>query len=1444
VTVDADGAVPVGVLARDLARRNGLAENTPLFRGGRPLAPRTPLGDAGLHDGTAVGLGVPTQDDHVPYGAVELRIVGGEDAGVVIVLPPGEYEMGSDPRCRVVLPASVPSRAALLTVTERGAVRIRPYTSLRLADRELGASNETTPWAEGEQLATGRSLLEIATTMRSRRELVSRDDDGALRFNRPPRLVPARPALRFRLPQPPGQPPRQTVPLVAVLLVPVVGAIIMVLITGNWRLIFLGLLSPVAALFLRNSGRKRQLAEHAEKVKEYTERTERLDQDIAEALLTEQRFLRLAHPDPATLLSAALGPTGRLWERRFRDPDFLELRVGTGSIRSSVQVEDPTQDEHRRTENRLVTAVPAAVPLREVGVVGVPDAQLARLMVAEAALLHSPEDLSIVVLTGLRDGSGERLWGWTRWLPHLQGRGTRFTTSTGTSAETIAARVAELSAELATRSSLRSGAERGGAVGLPDILLVLDGARALRALPGVVALLREGPAVGIHVLCLDEDERLLPEECRAVVTVDRAGLRLQVEGRPDAVALDPDRPLPNWYETVARGIAALRPVGAAEESTIPKSVRLLDVLGLEPPTADAVAARWIITPRSTRANLGIGVDGEFGIDLVQDGPHALVAGTTGAGKSELLQTLVASFAVANRPDEMTFVLVDYKGGSAFAECAELPHTVGLVTDLDTHLVERALVSLGAELRRRERVLAEAGAKDIVDYLDKRGRAPRLGPLPRLMLVVDEFASMIRELPDFVSGLVNIAQRGRSLGIHLVLATQRPSGSVTPDIRANTNLRIALRTTDGNESRDIIDAPDAGDLSPATPGRAFARLSASALLPFQAGRIGGRRPSSSAGPADALPPVRLEELTWTELSEPVRVTRAGSAGQAVEAVTDLAVLARAVAEAAATSGIARQPSPWLPPLPDTVTLESLTQPDRPASDVPMAPVAWGLIDLPEEQARRALVVDLDATGHLHIAGAARSGRSQALRTLCAALADAHSVADLHLYGIDCGNGALLALGELPHCGAVVDHRSPERLGRLLDRLTAMVGQRQEQLGQHGVADLSELRGVMPPDQRPPHVVVVLDRLEVFDRDYAYHDNGSFLDKFQALLRDGGSVGVHLVLTGDRVLGSSRYAGTTEDKLVMRLNDDSDYQMLGLRTRDVPEALPSGRALRPRDVTEVQIAVLDTGDAEPDLAGAAQARALASRGQRLAEREAHVAAERRPFQLLALPSRIGYAEAAAAASARSGPLWALAGVGGDALAPLGPDLAETPTFMVAGPPRSGRSTALLTIAVSLLERGTGVLVLAPRRSPLRELAGRPGVAGVLTDADVSIADFRDLLGKVIEPTGAVIVDDAELVLQTDVATDLALLARGAAGDGWALVTGGNAEALANAIGGWAAQARRNRVGLLINPQSMTDGEAIGAKLRRGLVGGPPHPGRAYLQLGDGVLRAIQIPHTTLE
>ncbi|MFF4653092.1 FtsK/SpoIIIE domain-containing protein [Streptomyces sp. NPDC001380] len=1448
VVVDTEPSARAGRLAAELARAVGSpgaggaeGPGPALYVGPRPVDPEATLQAAGVRDGMALGLGSPVPGVPEPEGRTEVRVVSGPGAGTVFRLLPGEYDIGSAAACRVRLPEGedVPPFAARVRVRLDGGADLLATGRASLDGRELeGAS----PWHEGSRLAVGDSLLELASAVSARAPLTPSPDGLGLEFNRPPRFLPQTGTPRFRLPTPPVKPDKRPVPLLPLLLLPAGSAAIAIFVTKNWAFVFLALLSPIAALVSQFGNRKQGMAKYLEKKAEYEETVARVGADVDAALREEQVNLRLSLPDPASLLLTAVQPSERLWERRWQDPDFLTVRVGTADLPSSLSVDDPTRDEHRRTTVPQLHQAPVALPLRKVGVAGVAGPGASRLagwMAAQAVSLHSPADLRLVVLAG---PDGEADWSWTRWLPHAQAQGEDAYALVGSTTDSLARRIGELGQLVASRLAAGPDLVRGGVHGYPDVLVVLEQARRARSLPGVIGLLRDGPSVGVHTVCIDREERLLPEECGAVVVTgpSPAGGSCQVRtgGGAPLEGVRTDAPESGWYEHLARALAPLRGVGDGDEGALPGSVRLLDLLGVEPPTPEAVAGGWALGGRSTRAVLGSGYDGEFAVDLVRDGPHALVAGTTGSGKSELLQTLVASLAVVNRPDEMTFVLVDYKGGSAFAECADLPHTVGLVTDLDTHLVERALVSLGAELRRRETLLAEAGAKDIEDYLDKRSRGgDALPPLPRLLLVVDEFASMVRELPDFVPGLVNIAQRGRSLGIHLVLATQRPGGAVTPDIRANTNLRIALRTTDTAESRDIIDAPDSGDISPATPGRAHARLGPSALLPFQAGRVGGRRPGGAPA-AGTEAPVRAEAVSWRDLGGPLPAgrSRGGPAGAPTEAVTDLAVLAAAVAEAARSAGVPPQPSPWLPPLPD---LLEWTAPPAPAPaevrGAALPAVAYGMVDLPAQQSRSPLLFDLDRAGHLHVVGSPRSGRSQTLRTLAAALAQAHGADDVHLYGIDCGNGALNALASLPHCGAVVDRNQVERLGRLLDRLNTELTSRQAALGTRGTADLAELRRAQAPGERLPHIVLMVDRFEVFEREFTSYDNGSFMERMVRLLRDGAGVGIHVVPAGDRVLGGSRFSGTTEDKVVLRLNDRQDYSSVGIPSRSAPADPAPGRGVRTQDLSEVQIAVLGS-----DLSGTAQAQALTELGARLAEREAGVPAERRALRLDVLPDRIAYDDAAALHT-QGGPMRPLVAVGGDTLSSLGPDLADVPTFVVAGPPRTGRSTALLTAARSLLAVGTGLVVLAPRRSPLRELEGRPGVAAVLTDPQVPVAEFREVLGNVPEANAVVVVDDAELFMGAEIDADLALLARGGAGNGWGVLAAGNAESLSLSLAGWMGQVKRNRTGMLLSPQGLGEGEVIGVRLTRGVVGQAPQPGRGLLHLGDGTLLSVQVPLT---
>ncbi|HEY2279625.1 MAG TPA: FtsK/SpoIIIE domain-containing protein, partial [Streptosporangiaceae bacterium] len=1030
----------------------------------------------------------------------------------------------------------------------------------------------------------------------------------------------------------------------------------------------------------------------------------------------------------------------------------------------------------------MIPEAPVTIGFPERGVLGVagpgdlPRAT-GRWLVAQAAALHSPNDLRICLLT---DSSGRDSWEWARWLPHGRPQAGQDTAMLiGNDAESVATRIAELVALIGAREQAVTAT--GGQPGRfrPDILVVFDGARKLRMLPGAVQVLTDGPRFGIYAICLDSDEQLLPAECQAVVVVGPDGTRVSQAGAESLPRIRLDTVHPAWCTRLARSLAPIRDVSDADDASIlPESSRLLDVLGLEPPGGLAIAGRWRRGGRSTFAVVGESYDGPFGVDLSKDGPHALIAGTTGSGKSELLQTIVASLAVANRPDEMTFVLVDYKGGSAFADCAALPHTVGMVTDLDPHQVTRALGSLSAELTRREHLLAAAGAKDIEAYQSLTDTAfrntVRARPLPRLVLVIDEFATLVRELPDFVTGLVNIAQRGRSLGLHLILATQRPSGAVSADIRANTNLRIALRVTDPAESADVIGTADAARITASAPGRAYVRLGHASIVPFQAARVGGRRldPNRAVTTRPWLAP-----LDWSGLGKP-GPARPGSAGRREAESTDLSVLVRAVADAAGQLRIPRQPSPWLAPLPERLLLDDL----RLADGERHAP--FGLIDLPAAQRQDPAVADLGTFTHLMAAGAPRSGRSQLLRTIAGSLALAHSAADVHLYGIDCGNGALLPLAELPHCGAVVTRTQTERAVRLLRRLDAELTRRQELLAASGFAGIGEQRLAAVPAARLPHVFVLLDRWEGFTASFGELEAGRYPEILTRLLSEGASAGMHLVMTGDRTLLVGRISALCEEKLVFKLAEREDYRLAGLNPRDLPADLAPGRAFRAGTGAEVQVALLS-----PDASGPGQAAAIGALAARCRARDAALpAASQRPFRVDVLPSRVSFADAWQLRPPAAGPLWGLVGVGGDTLTALGPDLAAgLPCFIAAGPAKSGRSTILLSMARSFLAVGTPVIVAAPRPSPLRALAGTPGVTAVFDRPELGAAELTEALDLFGRP-GVVLVDDAELLRDCGAAAEFSRLIAHGGDTGRALVLGGDAESIGVGFTGWQVEARR--------------------------------------------------------
>ncbi|MGW0824221.1 FtsK/SpoIIIE domain-containing protein [Streptomyces sp. NPDC002845] len=1520
VVLDADPESSMGDIAQELAQqvgqggaqviplgqqsvgggrgRGGGGGNSPLlYVDGYAVDPGATVANSPLREGAVVSLQDPAGClPGEPTGLVELRVVGGPAAGAVHRLGIGRYDIGSGPASYIRIDdPEVDARALTLSVATDGTCQVAVHgdkhrgkggvTGVTL-DGEAVEKPDGGEWPLGGQIAVGNSLLELVRYAPPNAALKWSEDGTGLDYNRPPRLRPPDRQTKFRLPSPPKDFEARPLPWLMALF-PLVGAVVAVAIFGRWYYLIMAVLSPIMLFGNYFMDKKHGRKSHAKQVKEYKETKARIEKDAQDALVAERVDRRNAIPDPATVLSLGTGPRTRLWERRRTDRDHLLLRVGTGELPSEVVLDDPERDEHRRQVTWKIKDAPVALSLRSLGVIGMAGPgdsarALGRWAVAQTAALHSPMDVQFYVLS---ENTAQESWDWVRWLPHARpGGGQDINVLIGTDAETVGARIGELTQILDARLKAAEQTRGRSSFSDPDIVVVWDGSRRLRSLPGVVRLLREGPDVSMYAVCLDAEERFLPGECQAFVVAepkaqeyDPAGpaqggggvpqpvagggfpsfqawhqtgqqtdrreaadelrLRVEEEGAERLRDIRPEFVSPAWCLRLARSLSPLRDIsGETEDSALPTSSRLLDVLQLEPPTSDALAARWRMGGQSTLAVIGESYDGPFGIDMRKDGPHGLIAGTTGAGKSELLQTIVASLAVANTPENMTFVLVDYKGGAAFKDCVHLPHTVGMVTDLDAHLVERALESLGAELHRREHILAAADAKDIEDYQDLVRRDPSHKPLPRLLIVIDEFASMVRDLPNFVTGLVNIAQRGRSLGIHLLLATQRPSGVVSPEIRANTNLRIALRVTDGGESSDVIDSPEAGQISKSTPGRAYVRLGHASLVPFQSGRVGGRRPGA-ADPRVLAPWVGA--LGWEDLGR-AALTKPKLEAREEEEITDLKVLVDAVREANTALGIPAQHSPWLPALTETLLLDEIPAPQPTATAAPGAlpPAPYGIEDLPSDQARRPVVVDFSTFGHLMIGGAPRSGRSQILRTIAGSLARTHSCADVHLYAIDCGNGALNALTRLPHCGAVVGRNQTERVVRLINRLKGELSRRQDQLADKGFADIGEQRAAVAEQERLPHIVVLLDRWEGWLPTLGEIDHGGLTDELTTIMREGASVGIHMVITGDRQLLVGRISSLTEDKYGLRLADRSDFSTLGIPSRKVPEEIPPGRGYKNEAGTETQFALL-----AEDATGQGQAAAIGAIGEAAAVRDAEVPRAKRPFRVDSLPSRVSFGDAweMRDAEASRSKLWGLAGIGGDDIMGFGPDLASgVPTFVIAGPAKSGRSTTLMNFAQSYLNQGVRLVIAAPRPSPLRQLDGHDLVVKAFTGDDIDEDDFEEAIDSAtLEDPIVVLVDDGEVLEDCDAESHFKRLVQRGVERGLALVIAGDEEDVCSGFSGWQVEAKKGRRGILLSPQESSSGDLIGLRISRSMVGGQVAPGKGMLHLGDGELRTVVIP-----
>lgn len=1328
----------------DLADALGVEPGRPLELDGRGIARHETLARAGVVRGSRLQPAGPAVAAGEPGDAVVTAVCeAGPAAGRAVALPPGRHVVGRAPHAAVrVDDPHVEPHQAVLDIDPDGAATLLQLTG-RVPCR-IDGEPVTGPVVvpDGGVLTIGASRVRVglvAGTSPGRAAVAPLPDDPWRRtLRRTPRLVPRWDPVPVPIPAPPPQGSRIGATGLVAAGCTAVGAVVVAVVMGSALFLVFAAVGLLAALGM-------WVASRVGAARDGRRSRANRDRDVAEfgAAVHAQRDARWRHhlattPGIAEAVAAATTTRADVWCRRAGHDDVVRVSIGWGPVEWDVVLAGAGAAPGDPLGPELAGVVAAAGrfddapiptdlgPGAALAVTGPGADGVARSIIVQLVTWAGPADVQLVVLA-----DDPAAWDWCHWLPHVAGPNGPRVAASG-DAERVTAALA----------GLDDGTGR-------HVVIITDRADLLSQRTG---LLRRflGTAPSAAVVAVVAAGEAVPAMCRSVLEIGSIGRgKWWADAAADAhpVTVHAAGVTISTALAVARSLAALHDPEdpAAAGAAFPASISLGELLErhgpgpIDDPIAIAAAWRAGGADPAPLATLGATSDGVVDVDLARDGPHALVAGTTGAGKSELLRTLVASLAARCSPDHVTFVLIDYKGGSTFDACADLPHTVGVVTDLDDQLAARALTSLDAEVRRREHVLRQTGAVDLGEHRARGGTA-----LPRLVVVVDEFATLAAELPEFLAALVGIAQRGRSLGIHLVLATQRPAGVVSDDIRNNTNLRVALRLQDVADARDVVGDDGPAGFSRGTPGRAMLRLGPDERVVFQA--------ACSSGPAGHRADERLHVVADREDG----VTGGES---------ELAVLVHSIRNAAALSDVAPPFRPWLPPLPAALDAGEL----QTVADA----TACGLLDDPAGQRRLPLSWQPD-DGNLAIIGAVGSGTTTALRSVAVAACAGAPPAACHLYVIDAaGDARLDPLAALDHCGGVVRLHERERLSRLLRRL---------------VGEL-ETRRSRPDRGGWPAVVLAIDGLPalrtVLDDPLDHHDH----ERLARIIMEGSAAGIVTVLTAERPSAvPAALLASCAGRWVGHLDDLGDASMVGV-TGLLPPAAAPGRVVVAGSRLTAQLA--DLGPVIDRVAGGAGG----------------------PAPLGTLPERVTLPQAATVADGNDTAL--AIGVDFESLGDAVLHVPDGEHVLVAGPARSGRTTALASLAAAWRAAvpDGDVLVVSPR--------GRgPWATDVLVDIEQALTrvDGAD------RPT-LLVVDDAERVDDARLAA-LANEHR----PGLLLVAAGRPDALRSLYGHWTSMVRRSRIGILLAACTDIDGDLVGELLpRRPPI--PARPGLAWLVDGTG-------------
>ncbi len=1218
----------------------------------------------------------------------------------------------------------------------------------------------------------------------------------------------------------------------------------------------------------------------------------------------------------------------RLWERRTNDSDFGAIRLGIGTrpstvlytLQSASEDENPFLREARKLQedSRFVADAPITIPLRRyiqpqstetekrdeeeetpeqkavdarfaVGIAGA-NPQLTydfvRAIMAHYTAFHAPTDARLYVVGS---PTSRDQWEWARWLPHCNS--SRDAQGTGDQLCFQPERVRrfwdELQTELERRQLRLEDKDATDDPTLPHLLVVVDGLgaqgedsplNAVQAEAAVTLLLQRGPLLGASILFIVPQRALIPSECTAVIEVEEGEhgplFRYAEVGvnTPRFVGTADQLDAVRAEQDFARKLAPLA-VPTTFGADLPRSVTLLEMLSAETVEAIPILENWRKSRQPENAEwLGVPIGlmpgnkvRELRFSAQGDGVHGMIAGTTGSGKSELLLTLIVGLALKYDPSVINFVLVDYKGGAAFDPFKKLPHVVDIVTNLQGSAGVRTFTALRSELNRRSKLIASTNVKHIVDYR-RQGLHLTHEPFPFLFIIVDEFAEMVKDNPDFKAQLDSITRLGRALGVTLITATQRPAGAVTDQMRANMKFRICLRVETMEDSRELLRRSDAAFLPPNIPGRAYLQVGNENVELMQVARAGG----PYVGPEiDTEPPV-----IWLKRRQHTAARKRGPLEKA-PALSDVLV-EMMHRQAEENEDVLRQKKPWPDPLPKRLPLDAeyIGDEAEPNPLLPLNPAvrdwqrgqgAWrgvdweteamratvGLIDNPIRAEQLRLTLDL-TRGHAAIFGASGWGKTFFLRTLITSLTATHSPQELHLYMLDFGGRGLDVLEALPHRGASIMPSEEERVERLLRKLERVLEERSALFSQ-ARADTLNTYNANHPENIQPAILLVIDNFAEFKENYE-----RLIPQLLGIARDGRAYGVHLVVTAEQgsAIPGKLFSLITE-RLVLKLADSTEYaNIVGRGVPGIDDVPGRGYVAIERTPLEFQAALPVSVTAEDEAEGLDDTSKL----EMLTRVMARAWEDKpRPEGIEILRPVIALREVLPPLGQGPERVQVILGVEDLNLEPATLDLRQRgPHFVVTGPPLSGKTTALRAWVLALAhsyppERVQMVLIDFQQRffkyGGQHTLGDLPHVLATVSEKD----QLDDVIAKLRyeytarpedDPRPEIFViadnyDDFPNVVGTPTRAqayrDMADMARKFGPEGLHCVIGGSMGIL-RSMDDWMKQVVAPRYGLGLDADAAG---ALGGRVRGG--GAELPPGRGYVvKAGRVALIQTALPH----